>query len=182
MQHKKAFALLVTLAALGLAATQACPGDFSAPSPKLIVMHYNTVIIKDLLDNCYVKLLEVAYSKGNVTKTILATKPMVKTVKKVEVTIPVKPPYTLTILYADLNNNTGTLTWKIDAEPFTVHTLVKMVMRGASAIVQILGPPEKPLLPRLYADPGTQTTVINILSVIAFLIGLIKYMFFSRSA
>lgn len=157
-----------------IAAPQECVGDLSAPSPKLIAIDHNRLLIESLSDPCTVALLEVIYSKNNSTKTLLSTTPNVKTLDFVQVELP-DPPYTLTIMYADKANNTGTLSWTITAEPYTLHPLVTMVVQGQSAVVQIMGPPHKPLLPQRYSDPQFQTGILTILSVLAFAYGLVRF-------
>ena len=170
MEGKKVLVLLM-LAPILLAG---CSGDKSAPSPKAIILHYNTLIIKDLMDPCKVKVLEIIYSRGNQTHTLVSARPMVNTVKEVAVTLP-SPPLNLTVLYADMANNTGTISWSITAYPYTTHYLEKMVSSGGAAVVQILMPPNKPLLPREFSDPSVQSGILTVLSIVAFVIGLVRW-------
>ncbi len=182
MQVKKASLLLLLLVftALPISAVSTCSADTNAPSPQLIGIRYNLLILKHLKDPCLVKLVEVIYSKGNVTKTLLSTTPYMVDYPGTTVLLP-SPPFTLSVIYADTANNTATLTWTITALPYTLHALVTMVTKGAQAFVQILGPPQKPFLPRQYADPSFQTQVFTSLSVLAFLVGLVRFFLHKES-
>ena len=174
MKDKKLLISLLILSSLAFGLSNKCIGDLSAPSPKLIAIDHNILIINSLTDPCKVALLEVIYSKGNITKTLVSVTPNVETLAHLEVKLP-RPPYTLTIIYADQANNTGTLSWTVTAEPYTLHPLVTMVVQGQSAVVQILGPPHKPLLPQKYSDPQFQATILTVLTLIAFIYGLVRH-------
>ncbi|UXD22661.1 hypothetical protein IPA_07130 [Ignicoccus pacificus DSM 13166] len=190
MGELKGFVVLMLLTAVLFAASNTlvksslpvvCKHDKNAPSPKAIIIHYNTLIIRHLEDPCFVKTIEVLYSKDKVTRTLLTTKPMAKVAPDVTVTLP-KPPYTLTVIYADMANNTGRLSWTITAEPYTTHYLVTMVATGGSAVVQINPPPNKPLLPQPYADPSFQASVMTLLAIAAFIYGAIRFFTSGRSS
>jgi len=166
-----ALALLLPL----LAALPICENDRNAPSPHAIALHYNTLIISKMQDPCLVKLIEVVYSKNNLTKTVVLTTPMASVVPDIAITL-LQPPFTLSVIYADGANNTATLTWTVTALPYTTHYLVTMIVTNGGTVVQINGPPNKPLMAQPYSDPGFQASVATLLAVAAFIVGLVRYL------